>query len=93
MHGRFFWYDVMTTDTAAARKFYSEVIGCLDWIAENPALPRLRQTLFICDSNLPNRAGFFRGIQPLTLSLPAARELPTPSSRYAARNRFLPVVE
>ena len=27
MHGKFFWYDVMTTDVAAARKFYGEVIG------------------------------------------------------------------
>ena len=26
------------------QRFYSEVIGCLDWIAENPALPRLRQS-------------------------------------------------
>ena len=27
MHGSFFWYDVMTTDTKAAQKFYTEVIG------------------------------------------------------------------
>jgi len=31
MHGSFFWYDVMTTDTKAAQKFYSEVIG---WSAQ-----------------------------------------------------------
>jgi uncharacterized protein len=27
MHGQFFWYDVMTTDTGAAAKFYGEVVG------------------------------------------------------------------
>ena len=27
MHGKFFWYDVMTTDTAAAARFYSDVVG------------------------------------------------------------------
>ena len=35
MHGSFFWYDVMTTDTKAAPTFYSEVIG---WGAQ-PAGP------------------------------------------------------
>lgn len=27
MQGQFFWYDVMTTDTRAAAKFYREVVG------------------------------------------------------------------
>jgi hypothetical protein len=27
MAGNFFWYDIMTTDTAAATEFYTEVIG------------------------------------------------------------------
>jgi uncharacterized protein len=30
-HGKFVWYDVMTTDTKAAAKFYSDVIG---WSAQ-----------------------------------------------------------
>ena len=34
--GKFVWYDVMTTDTKAAAKFYSEVIG---WSAEEHATP------------------------------------------------------
>ncbi len=29
--GKFIWYDVMTTDTKAAAKFYSDVIG---WTAQ-----------------------------------------------------------
>jgi predicted enzyme related to lactoylglutathione lyase len=27
MPNSFFWYDVMTTDTAAATKFYADVVG------------------------------------------------------------------
>ena len=27
MANAFFWYDVMTTDVAAARKFYTDVVG------------------------------------------------------------------
>jgi predicted enzyme related to lactoylglutathione lyase len=27
MSGKFFWYDIMTTDTQAAAKFYAEVVG------------------------------------------------------------------
>jgi uncharacterized protein len=26
-HGRFFWYELLTTDTAAAERFYGEVVG------------------------------------------------------------------
>ncbi len=26
-HGRFIWYELATTDTAAAKAFYSEVVG------------------------------------------------------------------
>lgn len=32
MPNSFFWYDVMTTDTKAARKFYSDVVG---WTADD----------------------------------------------------------
>jgi uncharacterized protein len=32
MQGQFFWYDVMTTDTQAAAKFYGEVVG---WGVQN----------------------------------------------------------
>jgi uncharacterized protein len=27
MQGQFFWYDIMTTDTRAAARFYAEVVG------------------------------------------------------------------
>ncbi len=27
MQGQFFWYDIMTTDTKAAARFYADVVG------------------------------------------------------------------
>lgn len=36
LHGRFVWYDLMTTDTEAATEFYRAVIG---WDAEDAGLP------------------------------------------------------
>lgn len=32
MHGQFFWYDIMTTDTRAATEFYRQVVG---WGVQN----------------------------------------------------------
>ena len=43
MHGKFFWYDLMTTDTDAARKFYGDVVG---WGAQDSATPGADYTLF-----------------------------------------------
>lgn len=36
MQGSFFWYDVMTTDTNAAQKFYCDVVG---WTAQDSGVP------------------------------------------------------
>ena len=36
MHGKFFWYDVMTTDTKAAQKFYTDVVG---WGVQDSGTP------------------------------------------------------
>ena len=42
--GKFIWYDVMTTDTKAAAKFYSDVIG---WKAqEHPMADGSSYTIF-----------------------------------------------
>ena len=42
--GKFIWYDVMTTDTKAAAKFYCDVIG---WSAqEHPMVDRGTYTVF-----------------------------------------------
>jgi predicted enzyme related to lactoylglutathione lyase len=42
-HGLFVWYELMTTDAAAAKAFYAEVMG---WRARDVALPDSAFTLF-----------------------------------------------
>jgi uncharacterized protein len=42
-HGRFVWYELMTTDTEAAKSFYAAVIG---WGAQDASRPGLSYTLF-----------------------------------------------
>ncbi len=41
-HGRFTWYELMTTDTAAAKKFYSSVVG---WGTQDMPMPGMTYTL------------------------------------------------
>ena len=42
VRGKFVWYDVMTTDTKAAEKFYTKVIG---WDAKDSGIPGASYTL------------------------------------------------
>src|SRR5215475_15061907 len=42
-HGQFVWYELTTTDTAATRAFYSEVVG---WGARNASMAGLPYTVF-----------------------------------------------
>jgi uncharacterized protein len=42
-HGRFLWYDLVTTDTGAAQAFYTKVMG---WSALDPSVTGSRYTLF-----------------------------------------------
>jgi predicted enzyme related to lactoylglutathione lyase len=42
-HGRFVWYELMTTDLAAARDFYSKVVG---WGTKDVSTPGHAYTLF-----------------------------------------------
>jgi uncharacterized protein len=42
-HGRFIWYELMTTDVAAAKAFYA---GLLGWGAQDASTPELAYTLF-----------------------------------------------
>jgi predicted enzyme related to lactoylglutathione lyase len=42
-HGRFAWYELLTTDTAAAKAFYHDVVG---WGAEDASTPQLDYTRF-----------------------------------------------
>ena len=42
-HGRFAWYELITTDVAAARAFYTKVVG---WGTQDASTPALAYTLF-----------------------------------------------
>ena len=42
-HGRFTWYELMTTDVAAAKAFYAEVVG---WGTRDASTPDLAYALF-----------------------------------------------
>lgn len=42
-HGRFIWYDLMTTDVAAAAKFYGDVVG---WTAMDSGMTHQKYVLF-----------------------------------------------
>jgi predicted enzyme related to lactoylglutathione lyase len=44
--GRFVWYELMTTDTGAAKKFYSSVVG---WGSEDASVPGVEYTSFTAD--------------------------------------------
>jgi len=41
-HGRFVWYELMTTDVEAAKAFYVRVAG---WDTRDASMPGLRYTL------------------------------------------------
>jgi predicted enzyme related to lactoylglutathione lyase len=42
-HGRFVWYELMTTDREAAKAFYAEVVG---WGTQDASMPSMPYTLF-----------------------------------------------
>jgi len=42
-HGRFVWYELMTTDMEAARTFYDDVVG---WGTQDASMPGMAYTLF-----------------------------------------------
>lgn len=43
-HGRFVWYELMTTDMAASRAFYSDVLG---WTTRDVSAPGMEYHLFL----------------------------------------------
>jgi uncharacterized protein len=47
MSGKFVWYELMTSDLAAAEDFYEHVVG---WGARDADMPNLRYTLFTADA-------------------------------------------
>ena len=49
-HGKFVWYELLTTDPAQAAKFYSAVIG---WEAKDASIPGVPYTLLTIGGNPP----------------------------------------
>jgi len=47
LHGRFAWYELITTDVAAAKAFYGKVVG---WQARDASTPDLAYALFAAGS-------------------------------------------
>lgn len=41
--GKFVWYELMTTDTAAAERFYKSVVG---WTTKDAGMPDMKYTIF-----------------------------------------------
>jgi predicted enzyme related to lactoylglutathione lyase len=63
-HGRFVWYELMTTDVEAAKAFYAEVVG---WGTQDVSTPNMAYILFTAGETsvsglmgLPNNAGTLR---------------------------------
>ena len=52
-HGRFAWYELITTDMAAAKAFYAEVVG---WGTQDASTPDLAYTLFTAGKDPGRRA-------------------------------------
>ena len=50
-HGKFVWYELMTTDTKAAEAFYSDVIG---WDAQDAGMPGMSYTI-LSAGEVPHR--------------------------------------
>jgi uncharacterized protein len=48
-HGRFTWYELMTTDVAAAKAFYAHVLG---WDVQDASTPELAYTVFAAGTAL-----------------------------------------
>jgi predicted enzyme related to lactoylglutathione lyase len=44
--GRFIWYELMTPDVAAAKRFYGDVVG---WTAQDMPMPGMTYTVFNAD--------------------------------------------
>lgn len=47
-HGRFVWYELMTSDIEAARVFYTSVVG---WSARDVSMPGMPYMLFLAGEN------------------------------------------
>jgi predicted enzyme related to lactoylglutathione lyase len=88
MANQFFWYDIMTTDTAAARKFYAEVLG---WGTQEPTQAAGPYTVFTVDGRgvaglmpIPDDARA-SGARPIWMGYVAVDDVDGAAARLAAQ--------
>jgi predicted enzyme related to lactoylglutathione lyase len=79
-HGRFVWYELMTTDMDAAEAFYRDVVG---WGAQDAGVAGVNYTMFtvnerpVCGSMALSESARSMGIPPLWLGYIAVDDVDT----------------
>src|SRR5712691_6716050 len=83
-HGRFVWYELMTTDVEAAKAFYAEVVG---WATQDASMPGVAYTLFTAGGtsvsglvSLPENASKF-GLRPSWLGYVGVNDVDATADR------------
>jgi uncharacterized protein len=86
-HGRFAWYELITTDVAAAQTFYTKVVG---WGAQDASTPGLPYTLFTAGKvpvsglmDLPDE-GRKKGATPRWMGYVGVRDVDATADRLKA---------
>jgi predicted enzyme related to lactoylglutathione lyase len=86
-HGRFAWYELITTDVAAAQAFYTKVVG---WGAQDASTPGLPYTLFTAGKapvsglmDLPDEATS-KGATPRWMGYVGVRDVDATADRLKA---------
>jgi uncharacterized protein len=86
-HGRFAWYELITTDVAAAQAFYTKVVG---WGAQDASTPGLPYTLFTAGKvpvsglmDLPDE-GRKKGATPRWMGYVGVRDVDATADRLKA---------
>jgi len=85
-HGRFVWYELMTTDMKAARTFYAKVIG---WGTENASMPGMPYSLFtVAGASVSGLMGLPEdakemGVKPSWIGYVAVDDVDAAASRVA----------
>src|SRR6201999_465727 len=86
-HGRFAWYELLTTDVAAARSFYTTVVG---WDAQDASASGLPYTMFTAGKtsvsglmDLPEE-GRKKGATPRWMGYVAVKDVDAAANRFKA---------
>jgi uncharacterized protein len=91
MPNQFFWYDILTTDTTAARKFYGDVVG---WGARDSRQPGPEYTVFTVDGCgvaglMPIPDAVRPGARPCWMGYVAVDDVDLTATRLAAEGGII----